>query len=101
MSSPSASNISAGKADVNVQVGNFLPCGCGIYITGDAKDRLISGTRITMGGIGMIAQYKCVFSVNGQRITQMVMANSTMEAKKIVELQYRGLRLTWWDCRKM
>ena len=49
----------------------------------------------------MIAQYKCVFSVNGQRITQMVMANSTMEAKKIVELQYRGLRLTRWDCRKM
>ena len=49
----------------------------------------------------MVVQYKCTFSVNVQRITQMVMANSTMEAKKIVELQYRGLRLTWWDCRKM
>ena len=49
----------------------------------------------------MTAQFKCVFSANNQRITQIVTANSAMEAKKIIELQYRGLRLIWWECRKL
>ena len=49
----------------------------------------------------MTAQYKCVFSVNNRRITQIVTANNTIEAKKIIELQYRGLRLIWWECRKI
>ena len=33
----------------------------------------------------MTAQFKCVFSANNQRITQIVTANSAMEAKKIIE----------------
>ena len=49
----------------------------------------------------MTAQFKGVFSANNQRITQIVTANSAMEAKKIIELQYRGLRLIWWECRKL
>lgn len=49
----------------------------------------------------MTAQYKCVFSANNRRITQIVTANNAMEAKKIIELQYRGLRLIWWECRKL
>ena len=49
----------------------------------------------------MTAQFKCVFSANNQRITQIVTANSAMEAKRIIELQYRGLRLIWWECRKL
>ena len=56
---------------------------------------------ITKEENGMTAQFKCVFPANNQRITQIVTANSAMEAKKIIELQYRGLRLIWWECRKL
>ena len=49
----------------------------------------------------MTAQFKCVFSANNQRITQIVTANSAMEAKKIIELQYRGLRRMWGEGRKL
>ena len=56
---------------------------------------------ITKEENGMTDQFKCVFSANNQRITQIVTANSAMEAKKIIELQYRGLRMIWWECRKI
>ena len=49
----------------------------------------------------MTNSFKCVFSANNQRITQIVTANSAMEAKKIIELQYRSFRLIWWECRRL
>ena len=62
---------------------------------------IIYAAMITKEENGMTDQFKCVFSANNQRITQIVTANSAMEAKKIIELQYRGLRLIWWECRKL
>ena len=48
-----------------------------------------------------MSQYKCVFSVNGRRTEMVVAANSSIDAKKIVEAQYGGAKITWWSCNKI
>ena len=46
-------------------------------------------------------QYKCDFSINNRRITQIVYANNAVDAKRIIETQYRGCRIQWWNTQRM
>lgn len=40
-------------------------------------------------------QYKCVFSVNGRRTEEIVSAQNTIDAKKLIESRYFGSKITW------
>lgn len=46
-------------------------------------------------------QYKCVFSVNGRRTEEIVSAQNTIDAKKLIESRYFGSKITWWNCVKV
>ena len=45
-----------------------------------------------------MAQFRCVFSVNGVRIEQIVRASSAADAKIKVEASFSGKRVVWWCC---
>jgi hypothetical protein len=45
-------------------------------------------------------QWKISFSVNGHRSEQIVSANSSFDAKKIIEAQYSGQKITFWSASK-
>lgn len=45
--------------------------------------------------------YRCIFSVNGTRTEQTVKAQSSIEAKKIIEASFPGARIVWWSCNKV
>lgn len=45
-------------------------------------------------------QWKCDFSVDGRRTQTIVAANSSVDAKKIVEAQYANCKITWWSCTR-
>ena len=47
-----------------------------------------------------MSQWKCIFSVNGKRTETVVAAYTSIDAKKIVEAQYSGCKITWWSCKK-
>ena len=49
----------------------------------------------------MTSQYRCDFSIDGRRVTQIVAANNEMEAKRIIESQYRGCRIQWWNRQRL
>lgn len=40
--------------------------------------------------------YECDISVNGIRTKEIVYAQSSIDAKRLVELRYYGARITWW-----
>lgn len=46
-------------------------------------------------------QYKCDFSVNNRRMTQIVYASNEMDAKRMIEMQYRGCKIQWWNTQRM
>ena len=46
-------------------------------------------------------QWKCSFSVDGRRTEMIVAANSQYAAKKLVEAQYAGCKITWWGCTRL
>ena len=46
-------------------------------------------------------QYLCSFSIDGKRTEQIVSANGMLEAKKIIEAQYKGCRITWWNVKRV
>ena len=46
-------------------------------------------------------QYKCDFSVNNRHMTQIVYANNEMDAKRMIEMQYRGCKIQWWNTRRV
>lgn len=46
-------------------------------------------------------QYKVVFTVNGRRTEQVVSANDSMSAKKLIEAQYSNCKITFYDCRRI
>ena len=41
-------------------------------------------------------RYECDFSVNGTRTKQIVVAQNSIAARKIIESQYPGAKITWW-----
>ena len=43
-------------------------------------------------------KWKCVFSVDTRRTEQIVSATTRIDARKIIESQYRGCKITWWSC---
>ncbi len=45
--------------------------------------------------------YRCVFSVNGVRTEQMVKAQSSIEAKKLIAASFPGARIVWWSCNRV
>ncbi len=45
-------------------------------------------------------QWRCSFSVNGKKTEMIVAANSSIDAKKLVEAQYAGAKITWWSCTR-
>lgn len=45
--------------------------------------------------------YKCVFSVNTRKTEEIVYANSSVDAKKLIEARYAGNKITWWSCTKV
>ena len=49
----------------------------------------------------MMPQFKCDFSVNGKRTQQIVSANSSFDAKKLIEAQYSNCKITWWSCTRI
>ena len=46
-------------------------------------------------------QYRCDFSINNHRMTQIVCANNEMDAKRMIEMQYRGCKIQWWNTRRV
>ena len=46
-------------------------------------------------------QYRCDFSINNHRMTQIVYANNEMDAKRMIEMQYRGCKIQWWNTRRV
>lgn len=45
-------------------------------------------------------QFKCKFSVDNHMTTQIVSANTSIDARKIIELQYSGKKIVWYECTK-
>ena len=45
-------------------------------------------------------QFKCKFSVDNHMTTQIVTANSQFDARKLVEAQYSGKKIVWYECTK-
>ena len=43
-------------------------------------------------------KWKCVFSVDTRRTEQIVSAPTRIDARMIIEAQYRGCKITWWSC---
>lgn len=44
-------------------------------------------------------QYKCEVSINGRRSIVTVSANSSVDAKKFVEVQYPNCKITFWSVK--
>lgn len=44
-----------------------------------------------------MAQWKVSFSVNNRRSEQIVSANTSIDAKKLIEAQYGGQKITFWS----
>ena len=44
-----------------------------------------------------MSTYKITFSVNGTRSEQIVKANSSIDAKKLVQMQYTNQRITFYS----
>ena len=40
-----------------------------------------------------MSRYKCVFYVNGRRTEQIVAANNSIDARKLIEAQYSGCKV--------
>lgn len=40
-------------------------------------------------------QWKCAFNVNGKRTEQIVNAYNSTDARKLIEAQYSGAKITW------
>ena len=43
-------------------------------------------------------KYKCVFTVDGRRTEQIITANTSFDAKKLIEAQYQNCRILWTSC---
>lgn len=46
-------------------------------------------------------QWKISFSVNGHRSEQIVSANTSIDAKKIIEAQFSGQKITFWSTTRV
>ena len=46
-------------------------------------------------------QWECIFRVDGIRTETTVSARSGNEAKKFVEAQYVGSKISWITCRRV
>lgn len=49
----------------------------------------------------ILTQYKCEFTVNGTRTSQIVSTRSAAEAKQLIERQYNGYKIVWWRWEKL
>ena len=45
-------------------------------------------------------RFECDFSVNGNRTKQVVTARDSIAARKLIESQDPGAKLTWWGSPK-
>ena len=49
----------------------------------------------------MASQYKCIYSVNGAKTEEIIIANGPIDARKIIEARYSGAKITWWSCNQV
>ena len=48
-----------------------------------------------------MGRYKCEFTVNGVRSSLTVSARTSMDAKKLIAMQYEGCTITWWSVTRV
>ncbi len=41
--------------------------------------------------------FECLFSVNGIRTRENIVANDQISARKLIEARYPGAKITWWS----
>lgn len=42
-------------------------------------------------------KYRCEYTVGTVRTVQVVSARTPSEAKKLIQMQYAGCKITWWS----